>query len=80
MNQQKVATLPWLDLIRYVAALLVVVGHFRTNLFLNYNDLLLSQQSIMMQWAYCMTSLAHACVLIFFVLSGYLVGGGFFTS
>ncbi len=26
MNQQKAAVLPWLDLIRYVAALLVVMG------------------------------------------------------
>ena len=51
MNQQKAAVLPWLDLIRYVAALLVVMGHFRADLFLNYNELLSSQQSIMMQLA-----------------------------
>lgn len=80
MNQQKAAVLPWLDLIRYVAALLVVMGHFRADLFLNYNELLSSQQSIMMQLAYCMTSLGHVCVLIFFVLSGYLVGGGIFDK
>lgn len=80
MNQQKAATLPWLDLTRYVAALLVVVNHFRADLFLNYNDLPSNQYSALMQLAYCLTSLGHVSVLIFFVLSGYLVGGGIFNK
>ena len=80
MNQQKAVTLPWLDLTRYVAALLVVVNHFRADLFLNYNDLPSNQYSALMQLAYCLTSLGHVSVLIFFVLSGYLVGGGIFNK
>lgn len=73
---QKPVIHPWLDLIRYVASLLVVVGHFRADLFLKYNDLPATQQNLPMQLVYCMTSLGHVCVLIFFALSGYLVGGG----
>lgn len=68
--------LPWLNLIRCIAALLVVIGHFRAEFFVNYDELATSQKSIPMMGLYVITSLGHVSVLIFFVLSGYLVGGG----
>lgn len=60
--------LPWLDLIRYIAALLVVIGHFRAEFFVNYDELATSQKSIPMMGLYVITSLGHVSVLIFFVL------------
>lgn len=76
MNAITKASLPWLDLMRYIAALLVLIGHFRADLFVNYDQLPSSQQGIIMQVSYVLTSLGHSSVLVFFVLSGYLVGGG----
>lgn len=75
MVNTKKKELPWLDLIRYIAALLVVVGHFRAEFFVNYDDLAASQKGATMSILYVMTSLGHVSVIIFFVLSGYLVGG-----
>lgn len=68
--------LPWLDSMRYIAALMVVLGHFRAEFFVNYDYLATTQKGFLMSVIYVMTSLGHVSVLIFFVLSGYLVGGG----
>lgn len=80
MNSVKKVNYPWLDLMRYVAALLVVLGHFRADFFVNYDQLPASQHGGITQIIYVLTSLGHSSVLIFFVLSGYLVGGVFWIS
>ncbi len=67
-----------LDALRAAAALLVVGDHLRNLLFVDYPQLPLPRR-----WAalpYLLTSAGHGAVVIFFVLSGYLIGGTVYRS
>jgi peptidoglycan/LPS O-acetylase OafA/YrhL len=65
---------PFLDLARCTAALLVVVSHLRAFLFPDFHAA--TQLGIMWRPFYFITGFGHEAVMIFFVLSGFLVGGG----
>ena len=65
----------WLDLIRFLAAFEVVLCHYRGFFFVEYGLLPAEKQNIFSQIFYFATRLGHEAVLIFFVLSGLLVGG-----
>ncbi|MGV2989290.1 acyltransferase family protein [Vibrio sp. E150_011] len=58
-----------LDLVRGIAALLVLIGHLRSLLFINWDGSL----SVFPLLFYSITSLGHQGVLVFFVLSGFLI-------
>jgi peptidoglycan/LPS O-acetylase OafA/YrhL len=58
---------------RGFAALLVTVGHLRSVLFVDQSQVLESE--LLVKVFYLLTSLGHQSVVVFFVLSGYLVGG-----
>jgi peptidoglycan/LPS O-acetylase OafA/YrhL len=62
-----------LDLSRWVAALLVVVEHARSLIFLPYGTG--SQPGLLGKVFYFMTGFGHSAVMVFFVMSGFLVGG-----
>jgi peptidoglycan/LPS O-acetylase OafA/YrhL len=62
-----------LDALRGVAALLVLVSHWRQAFFQDIQTPL--HHSFLVSMAYGVTALGHQAVMIFFVLSGYLVGG-----
>jgi peptidoglycan/LPS O-acetylase OafA/YrhL len=62
-----------LDMIRGVAALAVMVGHIRGLFFLAYPDL--TDPSPLVALLYVVTGLGHQAVMVFFVLSGFFVGG-----
>ena len=62
-----------LDLVRGVAALAVCLGHLRAVLFIDYAQL--ETSSLSQKFFYASTSLGHEAVMVFFVLSGYFVGG-----
>lgn len=62
-----------LDLIRGLAALLVTMGHLRAVLFVDQPQLI--DGGVLTKIFYLLTSLGHQSVVVFFVLSGYLVGG-----
>lgn len=64
----------FLDFARWLSALLVVTGHLRSLLFVEYSNL--KESSIFIKFFYFITGLGHEAVVIFFVLSGFLVGGG----
>lgn len=64
-----------LDLIRGLAALLVVVGHLRVVVTGHSGDALPGQAPGLLIHPAHATGLGHAAVVVFFVLSGYLVGG-----
>jgi peptidoglycan/LPS O-acetylase OafA/YrhL len=64
-----------LDCIRWLAALLVVVAHIRHLYFVDYRNVT-DLHSIFIKGFYFLTGLGHEAVVIFFVLSGFLVGGG----
>ena len=61
-----------LDMVRGLAALVVLGGHWRNLLFVDFWQLT-SGRSIM-ALPYLLTSAGHQAVVVFFVLSGYLVG------
>jgi len=63
----------FLDLARWVAALLVVFEHARNLAAVDYQDLPYS--SVTTDLVYFFSGFGHEAVVIFFVISGYLVGG-----
>ncbi len=63
----------FLNLSRWVAAFLVVISHLRTIFFVGYEDSI--SKSLLMKAFYFVTALGHPAVAVFFVVSGYLVGG-----
>lgn len=69
------ARLYYLDLIRGVAALLVVAGHLRSFIFKNYAYIPADQNTLIAKIFYFATGISHEAVIVFFALSGYLVGG-----
>ena len=68
----------WLDLIRGCSALLVCLGHLRNAMLVDYSALV--QPNIAIKAFYALTSLGHQAVMVFFVLSGYFVGGAVLRS
>lgn len=63
-----------LNIARAISALIVLLVHLRGSLFVPYNELIESK-NIINFFLFFVTRLGHECVLIFFVLSGFLVGG-----
>lgn len=64
-----------LDIMRAAAAILVVLEHSRSQAFLAFTRLPAEQQTIVVKLAYLVARLGQEAVTLFFVLSGYLVGG-----
>ena len=73
MNKNKQHLLH-LDCLRGLSALLVCMGHLRNVFFIDFNEILVVD-SFLVKFFYFITSLGHQAVMIFFVLSGFLVGG-----
>jgi peptidoglycan/LPS O-acetylase OafA/YrhL len=69
---------PLLDFLRATAALLVLLGHTR-NAYFHYTDVL-AQPGLFLKLFYFITSLPGEAVVIFFVLSGFLIGGSLADS
>lgn len=63
----------WLDLIRGLSAIAVCAGHLRNAILLDYSQL--NATSLLHQLLYFVTGLGNQAVLVFFVLSGFFVGG-----
>ena len=66
----------FLDFARWVAAFIVFAGHLRNPLFLGFADLGSEKTSLLINAWYFVTGLFGEAVIVFFVLSGYLIGGG----
>ncbi len=62
-----------LDLVRGLSAVLVLVAHVRAFFFKDFGEL--SDPGVIDKAFYFLTSLHHQAVMVFFVLSGYFVGG-----
>ncbi len=67
-----------LDAIRGVAALAVLVYHVRYRFFLDYGDALV--RGPLASAFYVLTSFGHDAVMVFFVLSGYLISSSVFRD
>ena len=68
-----------LDLVRGLAALLVVLGHARAMLVVDFQSIETKNYPFDLLF-YFSTGLGHQAVLVFFALSGYLVGGRAFDK
>lgn len=66
---------PRLDMARALAALVVLVVHVRASVFTAYGDLYPESQNLINYILFFVTRLGHEAVIVFFVLSGFLVGG-----
>jgi peptidoglycan/LPS O-acetylase OafA/YrhL len=64
-----------LDILRAAAAIFVVLEHSRGLAFLTFTKLPPEQQTLLVKFAYLTARLGQEAVMLFFVLSGYLVGG-----
>ncbi len=62
-----------LDLLRGLAAVMVCLGHWRNVLFVDFEQR--TTHSVLAAPLYLLTSAGHQSVVIFFVLSGYLIAG-----
>jgi peptidoglycan/LPS O-acetylase OafA/YrhL len=62
-----------LDFMRGAAAVLVCIGHLRSFLFLDFASI--ASPNLFEYAFYFITALGHQSVIVFFALSGYLVGG-----
>ena len=63
----------FLNFSRWVAAGLVVVEHARNLLFVDYASVV--SPTVLQNFFYFMTGFGHEAVVVFFVISGFLVGG-----
>lgn len=67
--------LPWLDWLRFLAAFCVVIGHVRAFVLVDFSALATGDKNILSAAFFAATRLGYEAVIVFFVLSGYLVGG-----
>jgi peptidoglycan/LPS O-acetylase OafA/YrhL len=67
-----------LDLLRAIGAVLVLVGHVRNLLLVDYQNI--DQPSLLATILYLISGYGHQAVVIFFVLSGLLIGNSVFRS
>lgn len=65
----------WIDLLRFLAAFVVMAGHARGSFLAEYSVLPQEQHTPIVFGFYFLTRLGFESVMIFFVLSGFLVGG-----
>ena len=66
---------PLLDWVRFLAALLVVLGHARPAHWVGWSDLSIDSHRLAAQFFFLLISPGRQAVVVFFVLSGFLVGG-----
>ncbi len=66
---------PWLDWLRFAAAMIVFLGHTRGALFVEYGGLPPEQKNPLVALLFAITRLGNEAVIIFFVLSGFFVAG-----
>src|SRR5438046_727325 len=62
-----------IDMLRGLAAVLVMVGHLRSFVFVNFASL--NNPDVTIKLFYGLTGLGHQAVIVFFAMSGFLVGG-----
>jgi peptidoglycan/LPS O-acetylase OafA/YrhL len=67
--------LHWLDLLRFLAAFAVVLVHARGHALVEFGALPADQRSPLVFAFFALTRVGNEAVTVFFVLSGFLVGG-----
>lgn len=65
----------WLDALRFIAAFMVLLSHARNTFSPPFGDLPADQHNLLSMAFTMFCRMGHEAVIIFFVLSGFLVGG-----
>jgi peptidoglycan/LPS O-acetylase OafA/YrhL len=73
MEKMSPKRLVWLDLVRGLSAVAVCAMHLRAAIFVDFG--LVPDRDLVSWLFYFSTSIGHQAVIIFFVLSGFFVGG-----
>lgn len=68
----------WLDMARAISAFCVCAGHLRRTMLLDYRDV--THPTILHIVFYALAGVANQAVIVFFVLSGFFVGGSVLQS
>ena len=76
--RDKTGRLPWLDWLRFLAAFAVLLMHVRGVAFVEYGALPVEQRNPLLASVFLLARFGREAVLLFFVLSGFLVGGRLF--
>lgn len=71
MTKTTTKQLLWLDLLRGIAALIVLMGHLRSVLFQDYETI--QNPNAIAKAFYFITGFGHQAVILFFVLSGFFI-------
>jgi peptidoglycan/LPS O-acetylase OafA/YrhL len=79
IEQQSRASVVALDLLRGLAATVVLLAHVRGSSFVEFGSLPADQKTNIVRLLFGFTRLGEEAVLVFFVLSGFLVGGQIIT-
>ena len=66
---------PWLDAMRLIASAVVLLAHSRNDFFLSWYALPDSLRNVFTFLLYAVGRMGHEAVVVFFVLSGFLVLG-----
>lgn len=74
-NSQTKEHFYWLDAMRFIAAFMVLLSHSRNTFFPEYGALPAEQHNLLTMAFTMFCRMGHEAVIIFFVLSGFLVGG-----
>jgi peptidoglycan/LPS O-acetylase OafA/YrhL len=69
----------YLDLVRGLSAIAVCAGHLRSAIIVDYSKLE-TMASPLQKTFYAVTGVGHQAVMVFFVLSGFFVGGSVLKS
>jgi peptidoglycan/LPS O-acetylase OafA/YrhL len=69
----KASVSTFIDLSRWMAAFMVVISHARNLVLVNYEAV--HQKGLLDRFIYSVTGFGHEAVVVFFVISGFLVGG-----
>jgi len=65
----------WLDWVRFIAALMVVACHARGYTWVQWNEIDVKEHTKLSEIFFILTEEGKEWVIVFFVLSGFLVGG-----
>ncbi len=63
----------YLDILRSVAAMAVMFGHWRGLFFVDFEQIAPSSATVPVKAMYFLTGFGHQAVMVFFVLSGFLI-------
>lgn len=71
----------FIDLVRWIATIFVALHHVN-NVFINQADMMKAAHAppVYVWWFLTAYTFAHGAVVVFFVISGFLVGGAAFNE